>query len=59
MKYALMAVSFVALALTVVPAFLVWQGGLSWDTHANLMLAGTLLWFSTAPFWMKHEEEGN
>jgi hypothetical protein len=44
--------SFIALGLTVVPAFLVFAGRLSWDTHAVLMGVGALLWFATAPFWM-------
>ncbi len=52
MKKLLMAVSIIALGLTVIPAFMVWQGGLEWDTHAQLMLLGTILWFATAPFWM-------
>jgi hypothetical protein len=48
--------SVAALALTVVPAFLVLVGRFAWDTHALLMLAGTVLWFATAPLWMKRSE---
>lgn len=45
-------ISFVGLGLTVVPAFLVFAGMLAWEDHAAIMLAGTVLWFATAPFWM-------
>jgi hypothetical protein len=47
--------SFAGLGLTVVPAFFVFAGTISWDTHATLMLLGTLLWFATSPFWMQED----
>lgn len=47
------ALSVIAVALTVVPAFLVFAGDLAWNTHATLMLVGTVLWFVTAPMWME------
>jgi hypothetical protein len=55
MRQLLKAASFTGLGLTVVPAFLVFSGTLTWDTHALLMLVGALLWFVTAPFWMAKE----
>lgn len=55
MRYVLKAGSFIGLGLTVVPAFLVFSGALTWDTHAVLMAVGALLWFATAPFWMVKE----
>lgn len=45
-------ISYVGLALTVVPAFLVFTGRITWQTHATLMLVGTVMWFATAPLWM-------
>jgi len=54
MKTLLKMVSAVALGLTVVPAFLVFAGNMTWRTHAALMLVGAVLWFGSAPFWM-HE----
>lgn len=45
--------SFLGLGLTVVPSFLVFADVIVWDTHATLMLVGTLLWFATSPFWMQ------
>ena len=53
MKLTLKLLSLVGLALTVVPAFLVMDGLIRWETHALLMVIGMVLWFSTAPFWMK------
>lgn len=47
------ALSFAALLLTVVPAFLVFAGTISWRTHAALMVVGAVLWFATAPLWME------
>jgi hypothetical protein len=38
MRYLLKAGSFVGLGLTVVPAFLVFSGTLTWNTHAVLMV---------------------
>ena len=56
MKQLLKAGSLVALGLTVVPAFLVFLGTLTWKTHAVLMAVGALLWFVTAPFWMAGDD---
>lgn len=45
-------ISFAGLGLTVVPAFLVFSGAITWATHARLMLLGMVLWFATAPLWI-------
>jgi hypothetical protein len=47
--------SFVGLALTVCPAFFVFAGAIAWETHALLLGVGTVVWFGTAPFWMKQK----
>jgi high-affinity Fe2+/Pb2+ permease len=52
MKLLLKLISFIGLALTVIPAFLVFAGTIDLSMHKNLMLAGTLFWFIPAPFWM-------
>lgn len=52
MKAALIILSFLGLGLTVIPSFLVFTGTINWNAHANLMFAGMVLWFTTAPFWM-------
>jgi hypothetical protein len=53
MNALLKTLSAVGLALTVIPAALVFLAGLAWETHAGLMAVGTALWFVTAPFWMR------
>jgi len=57
MKWTLRILSALALGLTIAPAFLVFAGTITWETHAALMLAGTLLWFGTAPLWMREKRE--
>ncbi|MCE5250461.1 hypothetical protein LLG96_09610 [bacterium] len=52
----LQAVSAVGLCLTVIPAFLVWYGAISWVLHVQMMFAGMVMWFGTAPFWMNREK---
>lgn len=49
----LKTLSFLGLGLTVVPAFLVFGGTVTWETHTTLMLVGAVLWFNTSPFWMQ------
>ena len=39
--------------MTIVPSFLVFYGEIEFLTHTRLTFTGTLLWFLTAPFWMK------
>lgn len=53
MKTVLVIISIIGLILALIPAFMVFFGKIDLDAGKNLMLAGTLLWFATAPFWMK------
>lgn len=57
MKKIMLPLSLCGLALTIVPACFVFLQRMSWQTHAQLMLAGTALWFCAAPFWMREREE--
>lgn len=50
-------ISFAALALTLVPAFLVLWGYIEPSLSKTLMLIGTIVWFGTASFWMNKSEE--
>lgn len=52
MKKLIAALAVIALGLTIVPGFLVLQGVVEFGVHKKLMLAGTILWFITAPFWL-------
>lgn len=57
MNLILKILSFVGLALTVLPAFFVFAGMISWRSHAVLMSIGAVAWFCTAPFWMQGKDE--
>jgi hypothetical protein len=53
MHLILKIISYLGLALSIVPAFLVFAGKIELETHYQLMIAGMVMWFGTAPFWMK------
>jgi len=57
MKKLLIVISFIGLALTIIPSILVFLGTMSLSENKNLMMIGTLIWFFTAPFWMKSKTE--
>ncbi len=57
MKKTMFVLSLIGLVLTAMPAVLVFLNLLSWQTHANLMLLGTVLWFVAAPWWMREVEK--
>jgi hypothetical protein len=56
MNTLLKIISAAGLGLTVLPAVFVFLGHITWQTHATLMLIGTVAWFATAPFWMKERK---
>lgn len=55
----LQTISFLGLAVSIVPAFLVFGTVVSKQTHAHLMLLGMLMWFGTATFWIKRDHLGD
>ena len=55
-KHLLQAASFTGLALTTIPAFLVFGGMLSKDIYLHLLNLGMLIWFCTAIFWIKKDD---
>lgn len=56
MNLILKIISATGLALTLVPAFLVFADRIPFDLHTRLMVAGMILWFASAPFWMKERD---
>lgn len=58
MRRLLQLLSGAGLVMTVLPSFFVFAGSMPWRTHAQLMFAGMVLWFVTAPFWMNRDEPG-
>ncbi len=53
MKILLTLLAVAGLGLTLIPSILVFFGKIDLGAHKNLMLAGFLIWFAVAPFWMK------
>lgn len=49
---ALKIISYIGLALTLLPSFLVFSGMLALATYKTLMLVGTGCWLISAPFWI-------
>jgi hypothetical protein len=52
MRPVLQAVSFAALAATILPAILYFNGALDLDSAKGWMLVGTAAWFVATPAWM-------
>ena len=46
-------ISLGGLILTLGPSLLVFAGRLAWQTHAQLMVVGMVLWFVGAPLSMR------
>jgi len=57
MKTVLKLVSYTGLALSLVPAFLFFAGKLDRPVYLNLLIAGMILWFATAIFWIKSDHQ--
>jgi len=51
----LKVVSYLGLALSILPAFLTFGGLVSRETYLQLMVLGMVLWFGTAIFWVKRD----
>ena len=56
MRIFLQLLSFLGLALTIVPAVLVFTGQLPFQTNSTLMFVGMILWFGATPFWMDQKD---
>lgn len=50
---AVRVVSWVALAGTIAPAILFFAGSVTLDQTQAWMLVASVVWFATAPLWMK------
>ncbi|NMM48355.1 hypothetical protein [Marinigracilibium pacificum] len=51
----LKALSYLGLMLTLIPAFCVFYDIMDMQQYKNLILAGTLIWLFTAPFWINRK----
>ena len=52
MKLVLKVISYIALAVLIVPPVLVYLQKMELATCKHWMLVGTVGWFALAPFWM-------
>lgn len=52
----LKVLSFTGLILSLLPAFLSFAGLISFEQFKILLVAGTVLWFSTAPSWINKKK---
>ena len=57
-KKVLRIVSYAGLALSIIPAFMVFGGVLTKETYLRLLFLGMVLWFGTAVFWIKKDHLG-
>ena len=55
MKTLLSSLGIIALLATVAPSILVFSGAIEPGTHKAIMVIGMILWFVTAPFFMKRK----
>ncbi|MEL6191121.1 MAG: hypothetical protein AAFR66_03690 [Bacteroidota bacterium] len=51
------AVSLIGLFITLIPCFLLFQGSISLDQYYGWVLAGSLIWLVSAPFWINKGTE--
>jgi hypothetical protein len=56
MKPFLKLISYLGLALSVVPPLLVWTGRLDMATNYVLLNIGMVLWFGSAILWIKPDK---
>ena len=50
-------ISYIGLALVLVPPFLVFKDWISLDLYKDLLLGGTLIWLFNAPFWINKSKK--
>lgn len=53
MKNIFKIVSFIGLGLTIIPSILYFLSAIQLKTNFTLMVLGMVVYFGSAPFWMK------
>jgi len=56
MKNLLIGIALIGLLATVLPSILVFSSAIEPATHKTMMVVGMILWFVTAPFFMKRRD---
>jgi len=57
MKILLRIVSFAGLLLVILPAILTFARHMEFDQAKGWMMAGTIVWFATAVFWLGKKKQ--
>jgi hypothetical protein len=57
MKILLIIISYIGLALSIIPSVLVFLGKIDMPTNTALMAVGMVFWFGTAPFWINSKTD--
>ena len=57
MNIALKIISYTGLLLTILPSFLHFSGVIEFEQHKWITFLGTVLYLTTAPFWMNKEKK--
>jgi len=57
MRLVLQVISWIALAMTVLPSVAYFSGNMELDRVKWLLVLATVVWFATTPFWMDKKEE--
>ncbi|WP_234572583.1 hypothetical protein [Rhodohalobacter sp. 614A] len=56
MKALLITLSIIGLGMTIIPSVLVFIQEISFESHKQWMLIGMILWFATAPLWIREQK---
>jgi len=56
MKILLIGIGFIGLLATVLPSILVFAGMIDLGMHKIIAALGMVLWFASAPFFMKRKD---
>lgn len=57
LKLLLKLLSAIGFILTILPSFFVFNNTIDLNTDKLLMFIGTIIWFSSSPFWMNKGAE--
>ncbi len=58
MKILLSSIALIGLMATVLPSILVFAGAIELETHKRAMIIGMILWFASAPLFIKKKGSG-
>ncbi len=57
MTHLIKIISFIALLMVIIPSILFFMGTIDLAANKQWMLAGTVVWFALAPFWMDRKAQ--